>query len=431
MDEYGKKGHVLVLSREEESASRLVRWIHGTGAEAVAVTGAESLFLVDGSDDSIDLLITDLDTDEPRARTLLRRLATGDLFANVPQLHLLGDIAFRAQLLAWNPELAAVSMVSPPEAGAFQARVRLAREIGRLRRELASSTVKDPMTGLHNRRYFLARLEQEFSRARRYRTPVSLVLIDIDHLRAINEKFGHPAGDASIRAVGDLLCRCIRKEDLVGRFGDECFGVVLPGTRHRGAAVLANKARTEAETLIIPGHGHELTLKLSAGISSWPGNSRIRELEDLLNQTEAALAEAQERGGNRIYIDEGVILSERRLVMVADPDRSLLNLAEDLLSVDDYDLVLAESAKTAMETLRFRVPDLLILDLQMKSTDGRQNLMDEIRDLLPEKPFPVLGICSTPEIEHDKLADMGVDRYITKPFSVPLLRSVARELLEQ
>ncbi len=431
MAEYEKKGHVLVLSREENTASRLVRWIHSTGAEAVAVTGAESLFMVDGSDDSIDLLVTDLDTDEPRARTLLRRLATGDLFENVPQLHLLRDIAFRAQLLAWNPELAAVSMVAPPEAGAFQARVRLAREIGRLRRELARSTVKDPMTGLYNRRYFLARMEQEFSRARRYRTPVSMVLIDIDHLRAINEKFGHPAGDSSIRAVGDLLCRCVRKEDLVGRYGDECFGVVLPGTHHRGAAVLANKARTDAETLIIPGHGHELTLKLSAGISSWPGNSQIRELEDLLNQTEAALAEAQKRGGNRIYIDEGVIRSERRLVMVADQDRSLLNLAEDLLSVDDYDLVLAETAKTAMETLRFRVPDLLILDLQMKSTDGSQNLMGEIRDLLPEKEFPVLGICSTPEMEHGKLADLGVDRYITKPFSVPLLRSVARELLDR
>ncbi len=430
MSEHGKKGHVLVLSREEKAAGRLVRWIHGTGAEAVSVAGAEALLLAEGSDESIDLLVTDLDTDEPRARTLMRRLATGDLFEDVPQLHLLRDIAFRTQLLAWNPEMAAVSMMSPPEAGAFQARVRLAREVGRLRREIARSTVEDPMTGLYNRRYFLARLEQEFSRARRYRTPVSLVLIDIDHLRVINERFGHPAGDASIRGVGDLLCRCLRKEDLVGRFGDECFGVVLPGTRHRGAAVLANKARTEAETLIIPGHGHELCLKLSAGISSWPGNTRIKELEDLLNQAETALAEAKQRGGNRVYIDEGVIRSERRLVMVADPDRSLLNLADDLLSVDDYRVVLAESGKVAMETLRFRVPDLLILDVHMMAADGQRSLLEEIQELYPGKPFPVLGISSAPDLEQVKLADLAVDRYITKPFSVPLLRSLARELVD-
>ncbi|MBD3869025.1 MAG: diguanylate cyclase [Acidobacteria bacterium] len=431
MAEHGKKGHVLVLCREDETASRLVRWIHGTGAEAVSVSGAESLLLGEGSDESIDLLVTDFDTDEPRARALLRRLATGDLFPDVPQLHLLRDIAFRTQLLAWNPELAAVSMVSPPEAGAFQARVRLAREVGRLRREVARSTVEDPMTGLYNRRYFMARLEQEFSRARRYRTPVSLVLIDIDHLRSINERFGHTAGDAAIRGVGDLLLRCVRKEDLVGRFGDECFGAVLPGTRHRGAAVLANKARTEAETLIIPGHGHELSLKLSAGISSWPGNARIKELEDLLNHAETALAEAKERGGNRIYIDEGVIRSDRRLVMVADPDRSLLNLAEDLLSVDDYRVVLAESGKSAMETLRFRVPDLLILDVQMMASDGTRSLLEEIQDLYPEKPFPVLGMSSTQDIEPVKLAELAVDRYITKPFSVPLLRNVARELVDR
>ena len=135
--------------------------------------------------------------------------------------------------------------------------------------------------------------------------------------------------------------------------------------------------------------------------------------------------------GIGVYIDEGVIRSDRRLVMVADPDRSLLNLAEDLLSVDDYRVVLAESGKVAMETLRFRVPDLLILDVDMMAADGQRSLLEEIQDLFPEKPFPVLGISSSPNIEPVKLAELSVDRYITKPFSVPLLRNVARELVDR
>jgi diguanylate cyclase (GGDEF)-like protein len=431
MSESSSRGHVLVLCQDETTGLRLVRWVNSIGAGAVCLHSTEALLLGDGDDDSIDVLVTDLDTDLPENRLLIRRLASGDIFHGVPQIHLLRDLSFRKQLLAWNPEMAAVSMGSPPEAGDFKARVRLAKDLGCAQRELERNSVEDSMTGVYNRRYFLARLDQEFSRATRYRSPVSLILADIDHLRTINKKFGQTAGDTVIRSVSELLCRCGRKIDIVGRLGDSCFGVILPGTRHRGAAVLANKTRTEAEGLIVPGLGHELPIHLSAGITCIPGNREIKNPDDMISMAENALSEAKTRGGNRVYIDERVIRSEQRLVMVADPDPSLLEVAEDLLAMDDYAVVLAETGRSAMETLRFRVPDLLILDLQMESADHHSLLLEQIHELFPELPFPVIGMSGGNELGHDQLAELGVDRFITKPFSVSLLRSVARELVDR
>jgi len=238
MDPTNQRSHVLVVCQDETAGRRLTRWVNATGSGVVCLHNAEALLMGDGEDDSIDVLVTDLDAGQPENRVLIRRLASGDLFPDVPQIHLLRDPAFRDQLLAWNPEMAAVSMPSPPDSNEFQARIRLAREVGSLRRDLALTSIQDGMTGVYNRRYFLSRLDQEFSRATRYRTPLSLILADIDHLRTINTRFGQSAGDAAIRSVSELLCRCGRKRRHRGpASGTECFGVILPGTRHRGAAV--------------------------------------------------------------------------------------------------------------------------------------------------------------------------------------------------
>ena len=425
-----RAGHVLLLCDDRPQSERLSRWIATTGHEVVVVSGAEKFLMSEGDDLKVNLVVSDLDSDDPSVRALLLRLLAGDLFRAVPQLHVFRDLELMGTWRQSNPALAAFSLPSPPSAEDFQARVRLAAEIGRLQRELARNSTRDALTSAANRRYLLLRLEEEFSRARRYRAPLSLVLIDIDRLKEINDRHGQTTGDLVIRCVGELINGQVRREDVMGRMGEDVFGVVLPGNRYRGAAILANKIRTEAEETLVPHGADEIAIRVSCGISTYPDNKAIRTADDLVGAAETALKSAKERGGNRVFIDEGVLRKERPIVLVADADIHLLELAEDLLSLDDFRVVKAQSARTALATLKFRVPDLLVVDLGMIDEDEGVALIERVQQQFSSSRFPIIGLSTDPAADPEKFARLGVDRFITKPFSVSLLRSAARDLLD-
>lgn len=425
-----ESGHVLLITDDGREADRLSRWIAATGLEPVVLSGAEKFLMDTGDDERIRLVVTDLDTDDPAARALLDRLVTADLFRGVPQLHVIRDLDLLRAMRQGNPSFAASSIPSPPEAEDFQARVRLAAEIGRLLRENARHSIRDPLTGLFNRHYVLLRLDEEFSRAKRYRTPLSLIFADIDGLKLVNDDHGQVGGDAVIGAVGRIIRAQVRHEDVMGRIGEDVFAVVLPGNRYRGAAILANKLRTEIEELIVEHDGAQIQVRLSAGISTYPDSISVKTADDLVRCTENALHEAKTRGRNRVFIDEGVLRKERRIILVADPDAELLDLTEDLLALDDFRVVKADTARTALETLRFRRPDLLVLDLTMAEEEGGEPLIERIQRMYPGSRFPIIGLSRDPGADPDRLMRLGIDRYITKPFSLSLLRSAARELLD-
>jgi len=423
-------GHVLLLCDDRPQSERLSRWIATTGHQVVVLSGAEKFLMNEGDDLKVNLVVSDLDSDDPAVRSLLLRLLAGDLFRAVPQLHVFRDLELMNTWRQNNPALSAFSLPSPPAAEDFQARVRLAAEIGRLQRELARYSTSDALTASPNRRYLLLRLEEEFSRARRYRTPLSLVLIDIDRLKEVNDRHGQTTGDAVIRRVGELIGGQLRREDVMGRMGEDVFGVVLPGNRYRGAAILANKIRTEAEETTLSYAGQDIAIRLSCGISTYPDNRTIKTYDDLVGTTETALTEAKKRGGNRVFIDERVLRQERPIILVVDADTHLLDLAEDLLALDDFRVVKAGTARTAMETLRFRLPDLLVVDLGMIDGDDGVALIERVQQAFPGSRFPIIGLSTDPAADPERFVRFGVDRFITKPFSVSLLRSAARELLD-
>jgi len=415
---------------DRPQSERLARWISAAGHEVVVVAGREKFLMNEGDDPRVNLVVTDLDSDDPAVRALLDRLLAGDLFRAIPQLHLFRDLALMAAWRQSHPELAPYALAAPPSAEEFEARLRLAAEVGRLQRDLARHSSRDGLTALTNRRSLLMRLDGEFSRARRYHTALSLALIDIDRLREVNDQHGQGAGDAVIRRVGELIRGQVRHEDIVGRMGEDVFGVLLPGNRYRGAAILANKIRTEAEAAAFTRNGVALAIRLSCGISTYPDNRTIASPDDLLATAETALREAKARGGNRVFIDEGVLRKERPVVVVVDLDAHLLDLAEDLLSLDDFRVVKAESARTALQMLSFHRPDLLVLDVGIVDPDDGVALIERVRGLYPTSRFPIIGLSGNVNADPEALARLGVDRFITKPFSVSLLRSAARELLE-
>jgi diguanylate cyclase (GGDEF)-like protein len=157
----------------------------------------------------------------------------------------------------------------------------------------------DPLTGAYNRRTFHEIAERELSRVRRGGHPLSIVMIDIDHLRQVNEKHGHRVGDAVLQKVAEIVRGAMRKEDMLVRFGGEEFLVLLPDVPGPGAVVVAGRVRrTVANEPIVVGE-LELPVTVSLGVAA-----RLDEgpesIEGLLARADSALALAKQRGRNRV-----------------------------------------------------------------------------------------------------------------------------------
>jgi len=175
----------------------------------------------------------------------------------------------------------------------------LGRELERDEAELKRLATHDGLTGLCNHREFYALLGNELARGQRFKQPVSLLMLDIDHFKRVNDAHGHQVGDAILKSLSDLLCRQVRSIDSVCRYGGEEITVILPGTDVAAAADMAERLRTAAEALpfdVI--EGAPLHITLSIGIASWP------ELADseqtLVAAADAAMYVAKESGRNRV-----------------------------------------------------------------------------------------------------------------------------------
>jgi diguanylate cyclase (GGDEF)-like protein len=197
----------------------------------------------------------------------------------------------------------------------------------------------DPLTGVANRQALLSRAEEEFARAARYRRPLALVMVDLDHFKRLNDAHGHAAGDVVLRAVAQRLAESVREVDVLGRFGGEEFLLVLPETDADAAATVAEKLRRAvAGTPVRLPDGHEVTVTLSAGVAGGPGE--ILRPDTLLRDADAALYSAKALGRDTVYVfretgDEDTIRrspirSEARNAAI-DVGRAAMGAAQDAL----------------------------------------------------------------------------------------------------
>lgn len=165
-------------------------------------------------------------------------------------------------------------------------------------------SVTDPLTQQMNRRALQRRLEFEFMRADRYQSPLALLMIDVDHFKAYNDRMGHLAGDEALRAVARCLAASVRKVDAVARYGGEEFCVVLPQTGEASAIEVAEKVRAAVAALDVPGGGDQPLghVSISVGIGVYPDHMPATYAgpawDDLLHATDRALYEAKARGRN-------------------------------------------------------------------------------------------------------------------------------------
>jgi two-component system, cell cycle response regulator len=163
--------------------------------------------------------------------------------------------------------------------------------------EIYRLTTMDGLTQIYNRRYFEESLERELSRCRRYKRALSLVMIDIDYFKKINDTYGHLAGDVVLKAVASTINKKIRREDVLARYGGEEFGVVLPEIELKGAVAFAEKVRKLVEKSVFEFADQSIEVTVSAGVATL---QKTEAAELLVKRADDKLYEAKKLGRNRV-----------------------------------------------------------------------------------------------------------------------------------
>src|SRR5206468_7159508 len=169
-------------------------------------------------------------------------------------------------------------------------------------KESAHAAAIDALTGLFNRRYFLTRLEEEVERARRQSSPLTLMMLDVDDFKQLNDRLGHLAGDAVLRLVGDVLRRSVRLFDVCARHGGDEFAILMPGSSPENSRQIAERIRAGIENSR-PASGSwsdELRLTASIGIAPFADTAA----EDLIDRADQALYAAKRQGKNRVRVGD-------------------------------------------------------------------------------------------------------------------------------
>ena len=172
-----------------------------------------------------------------------------------------------------------------------------------LRDKLKIVSTTDELTGLHNRKYMQERMDQEISRAKRYGTHLSCLLVDIDYFKIVNDMYGYDWGDILLKKISQMLSALIRKEDVLTRYGDEEFLLILPETTEQQAMIFAERFRADVEKMeFIPANEEERhPITISGGVSSFPCMEEVEEdANTLIRYAEHALYNAKQSGKNKI-----------------------------------------------------------------------------------------------------------------------------------
>ena len=159
----------------------------------------------------------------------------------------------------------------------------------------------DALTGVGNRRYFLEEGKKAYAHSKRYGQPLSLVMMDIDKFKNINDTYGHDIGDIALKALASICVDTLRTSDLFARLGGEEFAAVLPSTEIEGATQLATRLRECVEAMVTPSPKGDIRYTISMGVTQMLGNPG-EDIETMLNRSDKGLYQAKESGRNRVVV---------------------------------------------------------------------------------------------------------------------------------
>ncbi len=201
-----------------------------------------------------------------------------------------GIVEMRAVETVWNSE--SVLLISLHDV----------TEQKRLQRELQRLAIQDGLTGLYNHRFFYTRLKEELLRAHRYSHPLSLLMLDIDHFKQVNDNYGHRVGDTVLKGLGNLLMEQVRNLDRVCRYGGEEIMVIMPETESECAIEIAERIRNaiEKKAFDIDDEAGSVSITVSIGISCYPYHGK--DASGLVAMADEALYSTKKSGRNRVSL---------------------------------------------------------------------------------------------------------------------------------
>ena len=302
-------GKVLVVDDDVPTRSLIVRWLVGAGFVCgEAGSGEEAIaMLSDGSSRweamVLDVMMPGMDGFE--VLTHVKRKMAMDL----PVLFLTAS-ASEQEIVRGVEAGAADYLVKPFSGPVLIAKVRAVRDRARselaLKRQLESaeqSATTDGLTGLLNRRSFDQRSVELVAYAARHREPLSLLMIDIDRFKAVNDEFGHPAGDVALRFLAERVRRVLRLGDVAFRYGGEEFVVILRKCDAIGGLGVFDRLKDELRKAAVDlGRGTSLLLTVSGGLATMEAANDFRE-QDLLGRADAALYVAKRSGRDQVVVE--------------------------------------------------------------------------------------------------------------------------------
>ncbi|MEZ6244302.1 MAG: diguanylate cyclase [Phycisphaerales bacterium] len=262
---------------------------------AASLSGAEGLELVHKIKPAIILL--DLDMPEMDGFEVLRRLKDDPEASDIPVLVISGMHSPHDKVTAF--DLGAVDYITKPfDLTELRMRVRSAMRMRQLVLMLAQKAQIDGLTGLWNRAYFDRRWSNETSRIKRYDGALSLALLDLDHFKAINDTYGHPAGDEVLQTFAHQMLQEIRQSDVACRYGGEEFAIIMPDTAPEHARTVCERIRVRLEETVWPRHPNR-PLTVSVGIVGTSGMTTMTS-KRWLEQVDNLLYRAKSEGRNRV-----------------------------------------------------------------------------------------------------------------------------------
>ena len=256
-------------------------------------------------DSKADLVICDVDMPRMDGFKFLQLVESRPELQGVPIIMLTGMMDFNSKIKGLE-QGASDYLTKPFDSGELVARVKVQLKIKSLQDELkqANELLKrltniDHLTNLFNRRYLSEVLDGEFFRARRNNEYLSLIIIDIDYFKKVNDTYGHQNGDVVLGAVAMLAQRQLRAYDSAARYGGEEFVLVIPGTTLAGGVMVAERLRQAVLEHTFPSPLEDLTVTISAGVATYP-SPNVDSVDSLFRQADEALYRAKQNGRNRV-----------------------------------------------------------------------------------------------------------------------------------
>ena len=197
----------------------------------------------------------------------------------------------------------------------------LNEELTESNRKMRQLALKDSHTGLYNHQYLSEVIEAELYRAKRYASPLSIIMIDIDYFKSINDVYGHQFGDLVLKQFARQLQRLVRKYDVIARFGGEEFVIMTPGTDLTRAMLLSQRILDAINLYNFGNKEHSVKLKLSISVVSYPEDRAIKGV-DLINLADNILNKVKERGGNRVYSSYDIYKEKKQAKPLAKESKS-------------------------------------------------------------------------------------------------------------